>query len=78
MLLGSIPIVQDQEHVGRNQLEKKLGYKFLLASEFLARYKETNGTLPYCKEWAQYNFNIFLRAQTLIANHQTVSLSADR
>ena len=79
ILAGSIPIVQSPEHTGRSAAEKQLGYKYLLASEFAARYRTfrrahgPTAPLPYCADWAKYNLDIFLRHQTLIQRRQSLT-----
>ena len=78
IMAGSIPILQSQEHTGRNIKEKKLGYKYLLASEYAARRRKFPGPPPYCTRWAEHNLDIFLRHQSYIARRQTIFPSIDR
>ena len=75
---GSIPILQSMEHAGRNVREKRLGYKYLLASEFAARRKKFGGATPYCRRWAEHNLDIFLRHQSYINRRQTIHPNIDR
>lgn len=85
IMAGSVPIVLSESHTGRSIAEKRLGYKYFLASEFTARaraFRKVHGSdapLPYCHDWAKHNLQIFLRHQTLVErieslNHTSLAL----
>jgi len=59
VMTRAIPIVDDASHVGRNPYERALGYYFLLRSDVESMAEP----LKYCAEWAERNFEIFLRHQ---------------
>ena len=77
-MAGSIPLLDNKEHSGRNYKEKMLGYKYLLVSEYVARRKRFPGAAPYCAEWADHNLAIFLEHQSYIADPSTVRPNVDR
>lgn len=56
IMCRSIPIVSDLSHTGRNELERSIGYRVLLADD----------VHEYDKDLAEQNFRTFLRHQTLI------------
>jgi Exostosin family len=56
IMCRSIPIVSDLQHVGRNQMERAIGYRVLLAGDE-HRYDE---------QIVNHNHRLFLRHQTLI------------
>ena len=78
-MAGSVPILQSAHHAGRNLQEQRLGYKYLLVTEFEARRKALRGEEPpYCENWARHNIDIFLRRQSYIQRRQTIHPNADR
>ena len=77
-MAGSIPLLDNKEHSGRNYKEKMLGYKYLLVSEYVARRRRFPGAAPYCQAWAEHNLDIFLRHQTYIMRRQTIHPNLER
>jgi hypothetical protein len=57
LLCRSIPIVEKIQHTGRNDLEYAIGYKYYLLGD---------DKMIYRPDWAEENFNKFIRYQTLI------------
>ena len=78
IMAGSIPLLDNKEHSGRNYKEKMLGYKYLLVSEYVARRRRFPGAAPYCQAWAEHNLDIFLRHQTYIMRRQTIHPNLER
>ena len=78
IMAGSIPILTNQRHAGRNHDERALGYKYLLVSEYVARRKRFPGAAPYCAAWADHNLAIFLEHQSYIEDPATVRPRLDR
>lgn len=56
IMCRSLPIVSDLEHVGRNALERAIGYRVLLPDD----------DHVYDAEAAEHNHRLFLRHQTLL------------
>lgn len=56
ILCGSIPIVEERTHTGRNELERGIGY----------RYYRVGDTLYYHEDWVVENYRLFIENQTLI------------
>jgi len=56
IMCRSIPIVSDIEHVGRNELERSIGYRMYLRED----------DHVYDEDLVEENFDAFLRHQTLI------------
>ncbi len=61
IMCRSIPIVSDLEHVGRNELERSIGYRVYLRED----------DHIYDEYLVEENFHAFLRHQTLIEGDQT-------
>jgi hypothetical protein len=57
ILSKSIPILENHQHSGRNELEYQIGYNF---------YTCNNSSFIYRPEWAEENYEKFIRFQTLI------------
>lgn len=60
IMCKSIPVVEDPLHSGRNELERRIGYKFYTLG---SRSPEEHRYRP---EWAEFNYERFLRFQTLL------------
>lgn len=58
ILCKSIPILETPAHAGRNIAEYNIGYKYYLA---------TDSEKPFRKDWADDNYNKFIKYQTLIS-----------
>jgi hypothetical protein len=58
ILCKSIPILKTPAHAGRNIAEYNIGYKYYLATDI---------EKPYRKDWADGNYNKFIKYQTLIS-----------
>ena len=56
VMCRSIPVVSDARHSGRNKLERSIGYHFFLVDD----------DHVYSADVAEENFQLFLKAQTLI------------
>ena len=78
IMAGSIPILTNQRHAGRNHDERALGYKYLLVSEYVARRKRFPGAAPYCEAWAAHNLAIFLEHQSYIEDPATIEPGVGR
>jgi len=63
VMAGSVPIVSDRTHTGRNLRERTFGYAYLLLAEVEAKLA-AGEALPYCDGWAEHNQRVFLREQT--------------
>jgi hypothetical protein len=57
ILSKSIPVVQDAQHTGRNDLEYAIGYKYYLAND---------EEISYRPEWVDENYEKLLKCQTLL------------
>ena len=57
ILSKSIPIVEKPEHIGRNRLEHAIEYRY---------YLKNDRNIKYRKNWADDNFEKFMKYQTLI------------
>jgi len=57
IMCKSIPIVENKKHSGRNYLERKLPYKYYL----------TTDKIIYNEDWAEHNYKLFFKKQTLIS-----------
>jgi hypothetical protein len=57
IMCRALPIVSDRDHVGRNALERSIGYKVFLPDDHHV----------YDRQTADENFRLFIQHQTLIA-----------
>lgn len=57
ILAGSIPVVENSVHSGRNPVERGIGYQFA--------YADADGFV-YDPEWAENNLSLFIKNQTLL------------
>lgn len=56
IMCRSIPILEKKEHRGRNELERKLGYKFyVLGDQYVYRH-----------DWVEHNYAVFIEHQSFI------------
>ena len=56
----SIPILEKREHSGAIQPQRDLGYKFyLLGDDYV-----------YRQDWVDYNYDVFLKKQTLFGERK--------
>jgi hypothetical protein len=63
IMCGSIPIVEDELHTGRNALERTIGYRFYLQDE----------ALEYREDWVTENYERFVSRQTLLGRRSCMT-----
>lgn len=83
VMAGAVPVVENQRHTGHSLGERRLGYKYFLASELAERITAfrsssagASAPLPYCANLASYNWDIFLQRQTVIKRRTSVNATA--
>ena len=57
ILAGSIPIIENRVHSGRNPVERAIGYHFTYADA---------DKFVYDPEWVEHNLSLFIKNQTLL------------
>lgn len=58
IMCKSIPILEKDEHTGRFEKERNIGYKYYLI----------NDEHVFREDWVEYNYELFIKMQTLIKN----------